>query len=65
VSTAFAQKLGVHEGAAVQIKQGEGSAILSVGMDKTLPDNVVRLAAAHISTSTLGAMFGPITVEKA
>jgi len=65
VSTALAQKLNVSEGATVQVKQGDGSAILPVGLDKNLPGNVVRVAAAHISTSTLGEMFGPITVERA
>jgi len=30
-----------------------------------LPANVVRVAAAHESTSVLGDMFGPINVAKA
>jgi len=65
LSSSLAQKLGVTDGTLVQVKQGEGSAILTAGIDQGLPPNVVRLAAAHVSTSTLGAMFGPITVEKA
>jgi NADH-quinone oxidoreductase subunit G len=65
ISTDLAQKLGVENGMPVQVKQGEGSVILEAVVDKNLPANVVRVPAAHISTSTLGAMFGPISVEKA
>jgi NADH-quinone oxidoreductase subunit G len=65
LSSKLSQQLGISDGAQVQVKQGDGSAIMTAGVDKGLPANVVRVAAAHISTSTLGAMFGPITVEKA
>jgi NADH-quinone oxidoreductase subunit G len=65
ISVTLAQKLGVAEGADVLVKQGDGSAILSVAIDGKLPENVVRLSAGHVSTSTLGAMFGEIFVEKA
>jgi NADH-quinone oxidoreductase subunit G len=34
-------------------------------LDNGLPDNVVRVAAAHADTSGLGAMFATLTVEKA
>ncbi|MDP3669779.1 MAG: NADH-quinone oxidoreductase subunit NuoG [Telluria sp.] len=62
---ALADKLGVKAGAKVKVTQGSGSAILTAGIDASLPANAVRVAAAHPSTATLGAMFGPITVEKA
>ena len=65
LSAALAQRLGVADGAAVLVTQGAGSAILPALIDVRLPDNVVRLAAAHLATSTLGAMFGAISVEKA
>ncbi|MFI4939865.1 MAG: molybdopterin-dependent oxidoreductase, partial [Burkholderiales bacterium] len=65
ISTALAQKLGLAEGAQVRVKQGSGSALLTAALDRTLPDNVVRVAAAHASTAGLGAMFGAITVEQA
>jgi NADH-quinone oxidoreductase subunit G len=65
ISTALAAKLGVSGGDDVLVKQGEGSVVLAAVVDAGLPPNVVRLAAAHLSTSTLGAMFGAITVEKA
>lgn len=65
LSAALAQKLGVTDGAQVRVKQGQGSTLLTAAIDAKLPANVVRVAAAHASTATLGAMFGPISVEKA
>jgi NADH-quinone oxidoreductase subunit G len=65
LSPALAQKIGVAAGDQVKVTQGSGSALLSVAIQAGLPANVVRVSAAHASTSTLGGMFGSITVEKA
>ncbi|SNT21339.1 NADH dehydrogenase subunit G [Noviherbaspirillum humi] len=65
IAPLLAQKLGVAEGDMVTVKQGGGVARLPAGVDAGLPVNVVRVAAGHPSTASLGAMFGPITVEKA
>ncbi len=65
LSSALAQQLGVAAGDTVKVTQGSGSAILVAAVDAKLPANAVRVAAAHASTAALGAMFGPITVEKA
>jgi NADH-quinone oxidoreductase subunit G len=65
MSVALSQKLGIEDGAKVKVTQGEGSAILAAGINETLPANVVRVAAGHLSTAALGAMFGSIVVEKA
>jgi NADH-quinone oxidoreductase subunit G len=62
---ALAEKLGVVAGDTVKVTQGTGSALLVAAIDKSLPANAVRVAAAHPSTSMLGAMFGAIQVEKA
>jgi NADH-quinone oxidoreductase subunit G len=62
---ALAEKLGVKAGDVVKVTQGTGSALLVADIDARLPANVVRVAAAHPATATLGAMFGTITVEKA
>ncbi len=62
---AVAAQLGVLEGATVRVKQGHASAVMACVIDKTLPANVVRVAAGHPTTATLGAMFGAISVEKA
>jgi NADH-quinone oxidoreductase subunit G len=65
LSPVLAQKLGVADGAQVRVKQGQGAAVLTAAIDAKLPENVVRVAAAHASTIDLGGMFGAITVEKA
>ena len=62
---AVAAQLGVLEGATVRVKQGTASAVMACVIDKNLPANVVRVAAGHPATATLGAMFGAISVEKA
>jgi NADH-quinone oxidoreductase subunit G len=63
--SALADKLGVKAGDKVKVSQGSGSAILVAGIDVRLPANAVRVASSHPATSTLGAMFGAISVEKA
>jgi NADH-quinone oxidoreductase subunit G len=65
ISAALAQQLGIKDGDQVNVTQGQGSVALVASIEKGLPDNVVRIAAAHASTIFLGAMFGSITVEKA
>ena len=62
---ALAAELNVVAGDRVQVTQGSGSAILVADIDARLPANAVRVAAGHPSTATLGAMFGPIAVQKA
>ncbi len=58
------QRLGVSAGQPVLVRQGEGEARLAAALDERLPDDCVRVAAAHPSTAGLGAMFGALTVEK-
>ncbi len=65
ISTALAQQLGVAAGDSIIVKQGQGSATVPVGIARGLPENVVRVAAAHAATAGLGAMFGALSVEKA
>lgn len=65
ISAAIADKLGIAEGAKVKVSQGSGSAVLNATINPKLPDNVVRVAAAHPATIALGGMFGAISVEKA
>ena len=59
------QKLGLQSGDEAKLTQGEGSALLQVTADDSLPLGVVRVAASHAATAQLGAMFGTITVEAA
>lgn len=58
-------QLGVSAGDTVRVRQGQGDAVLTVAIDETVPDNCVRVAAAHASTAALGDMFGTINVERA
>ena len=55
--------LGISAGQPVRVKQGEGSARLVAALDPGLPDQCVRVAAAHASTAGLGAMFGTLSIE--
>ena len=64
ISVALAQKLGVNNGDMVKFTKG-GSILLNVGVDQYLPENVVRVAGGHETTSNLDGMFGVITVERA
>jgi len=59
------QRLGVAAGQPVLVKQGSGEARLMAALDDKLPDDCVRVSAAHPTTAKLGPMFGTLTVEKA
>ena len=61
----LAARLGVTAKDQVLVKQNAGQAKLAVGLDERLPDDCVRVAAAHASTAALGPMFGSVTVERA
>jgi NADH-quinone oxidoreductase subunit G len=56
---------GLTDDSPVRVRQGQGEAVLTAKADETVPAGCVRVAAAHISTATLGDMFGPIDVERA
>jgi NADH-quinone oxidoreductase subunit G len=58
-------KLGVAAGQPVIVRQGGGAARLPAALDDKLPDDCVRVAAAHPSTAGLGAMFGSLELTKA
>ena len=57
------KKLGVAEGQIVVVRQA-GEARLAAALDEHLPDDCVRVAAGHPLTGGLGAMFGPVKLEK-
>jgi NADH-quinone oxidoreductase subunit G len=59
------QRLGLQPGGKVYVAQGDASVVLPAREDATLADGTVRIAAGHSSTAMLGAMFGPLTVERA
>ena len=63
--SALWQQLGLQAGARVRITQGQGSVTLVAREDTSLAEGTVRVAAGHQATASLGAMFGPLTVERA
>lgn len=65
LSAALWQRLGLAPGAAVVVEQGTARAVLPARLDASLADAAVRVPAGHPATATLGAMFGPVTVERA
>ncbi|MCH8620717.1 NADH-quinone oxidoreductase subunit NuoG [Undibacterium sp. TS12] len=64
ISVAQAGKLGVVDGDMVRLSK-TGSMLVPVGIDKSLPENVVRIAAGHMLTTSLDGMFGAINLERA
>jgi len=57
-------RLGVVKDDLILVRQQGGQARLKAGLDERLPDDCVRIAAAHRSTAGLGPMFGAVMVEK-
>lgn len=64
-NAATLQALGLQAGESAKVRQGGGCAVLTVALDAAVPDNCLRVAAAHPTTASLGAMFGDISVERA
>jgi NADH-quinone oxidoreductase subunit G len=65
LNTALWAQLGLQDGAKVRVQQGGGSVVLPAALDATLAPNTVRVSAGHPSTAALGAVFGPLSVERA
>ena len=61
---AYVEVIRRYNGDKALVKQGDASALLEVALDETVADGAVHVSAAHESTATLGAMFGPITLER-
>jgi len=58
-------RLGLKEGDAVRVRQGELSVEMPAARDANLPETVLRVPAATAASAVLGAMFGELVVEKA
>lgn len=63
MSAATLAGMGASDGCSVRVKGSEGSAVLNAVLDATVPDGCVRIAAAHSSTASLGALNDMIVVE--
>ncbi len=59
------QRLQLQPGANVLVAQGQAAVVLPAREEPSLAANAVRVPAGHAATAALGAMFGPIAVEKA
>jgi len=57
-------RLGLSREDSVLVRQEGGQARLKAALDDRVPDECVRVDAAHPSTASLGAMFGEVTLEK-
>ena len=57
-------RLGISKGQKLAVKQGQGCASLSAALDDKMPDECVRISAAHKATAGLGPMFGAVSLEK-
>jgi NADH-quinone oxidoreductase subunit G len=64
MNRALATQLGLQDGDRVRVRQGQGEAVLAVGIDDRLPGNCLRVAAARPETAALGAMSGTVTAER-
>jgi len=47
----------------VRVTQDQGEARLTAALDDRLPEDCVRVAAAHRDTAGLGPMFGVLQVQ--
>jgi NADH-quinone oxidoreductase subunit G len=56
--------LGVTDGAKVKVGAGGTAVEMTARLGVTVPDNCVRVAAAHADTVALGPLFGSLTVER-
>ena len=63
MNAALLARLGLKDGQAVRVRQGESETDVDVARDDRLPQDCVRLVAAHPATSTLGPMSGELSVE--
>ena len=65
VNPAIAERLGIADGDTVTVAMGAASVELPARIDPDLADRVVRVPAAHPLTAALGAVDGPVTVNRA
>ena len=56
--------LGLNANDSAQVTQGTGEAVLQVKVDTSLANDVIRVPA-HFQTTGLGALFAPLTVNRA
>ena len=64
MSSSLWRELGLQPGGCVRVAQGGAAVVLPAREEPTLAEGAVRVCAGHPDTLALGALFGPISVEK-
>ena len=64
MNRALFERLGLRDGDAVRIRQGQGEAVVAAAVNDRVPPDCIRLAAAHPDTAALGGMFGELAAER-
>ncbi len=64
VPSELAAELGIEDGSVVRVRMGGAAVTLHAAVDPSLASNVVRVAASHPSTASLGPSFGSISIER-
>jgi len=59
-----AEKSGVRDGYTVTVKQDDASATMDVEINERVPDGCVWIQAGTTAAASLGASFGPVTIER-
>ena len=62
---ALFSELGLKDGDAVRVTQGNLSVDLPVTLEANLAANAVRISAGTAASAKLGPMFGSVTISKA
>jgi len=65
LNAAQAEKSAVEDGHTVTVKQGAASTTMAVEISARVPDGCVWVQAGTMAAASLGANFGPITIERA
>jgi NADH-quinone oxidoreductase subunit G len=60
-----AEAAGVSGAEQVKVSQGEASAVLELMLDARVPDGCLYIQTGTMPAATLGAAFGPVSIERA
>ena len=59
-----AEKFGVRDGYTVTVTQGDASATMDVEISERVPDGCLWIQSGTQAAATLGAAFGPVSIER-
>jgi NADH-quinone oxidoreductase subunit G len=59
-----AELAGVEEGDSVTVTQGDASTVMDVCINARVADGCVWIQAGTVAAASLGAAFGPVTIER-